>query len=298
MKILLWLGLALVVIAITPFIVLFVNLVFLKQVTEVKSQWGADYEEVEQGITINELANDSGEVMDAEGILDKSILQSDLPVSIEMSLTADGKLKKSDGLFADEAEKSVLQLLMPQKNEQLIFMDNSVYIREGDGLGEKRWQFDEFKDFRFVSYIDENTLLIIASMMDSQYVETQLWQINLQDLSKILLSSDPYYSFNRPPKVLRLVDSGAVLAIYYSGDYSFAYGGPASRPQKSTARIYSSKYPTGYDLVSINYKGGTVFDARLDQGKLVLSADPSRPYMVDDRERPARFWQVSGFEQR
>lgn len=28
---------------------------------------------------------------------------------------------------------------------------------------------------------------------------------------------------------------------------------------------------------------------------LLLIADPSRPYMVDDRERSARFWEVTGF---
>jgi len=47
--------------------------------------------------------------------------------------------------------------------------------------------------------------------------------------------------------------------------------------------------------VTINYKGGTVINARMNANALILTADPSRPYMLDDRERPARFWQLSDF---
>ena len=285
----------LLLIAAIPIIILIVNLVFINQITEFKSQRGLDYELLGKHIKMTELPNHSNTVIDAEGFIDKAILASELPVSTEMSITAQGVLKIRDNFFVEESDKFALQLNMQHSARQFIFTDNILYLKSGDGLGAKLWQFDEFKSFHFVNYIDEDTLLVAATMADSQYAELQLWQVDLGDYSTNMVTVDPYHIFIRPPKVLLSDNLNTVLAIYYSGNYSFGYGGPASRPQKSTVRIYSAQYPKGHDLVTIYYKGGTVIDAKFNASNIILTADPSRPYMVDDRVRPARFWQISGF---
>ncbi|MCP4325319.1 MAG: hypothetical protein GY787_26430 [Alteromonadales bacterium] len=293
MSILLWIVALLVVLACIPLVVLFVNLVFISNVTEFKSRRGDDFEVTNEFVTIEELDNHSKQVIDGESAVNFDINNSDLPVGIEMALTESGELKKSEHIYHQENEKSVLQLTLTKSQQQLLFVGNKVYLQSGDELGCLLHQFDEFSHFSFVNYIDENTILLVASLSEFEYVENRLWQVNLKEFSKTLLSKNPYFTFCRPPKTISLADNSSVIVIYYSGNYAFGHGGHSSRAKQSIVRLYSKKHPQGGDLITINYKGGTVIDARIEDESIVLTADPSRPYTVDDRERPARFWKVS-----
>lgn len=293
MKILLWVVVAFVIAVLIPIVIALVNLMFINRITEFKLQRGADFKVLDELIEVIELENNEGKIIDAEGVLDPKILLSGLPVGVEVVLNQEGVINNQKALFADEIEKPALQLNMKNSKRELIFIENKVHLKSGNKLGELVWHFKEFHRFQFVNYIDENTIILAASSAASQYAEIQLWQVNLDDFSKTIISTEPYYPSTRPPKVF--VADNNVIAVYYEGTYSFAHGGPSSRPKKSIVRMYSKQSPKGKNLVSIYYKGGTVIDAQIENNTLLLTADPSRPYMVDDRERPARFWEVTGF---
>ncbi|PKF62716.1 hypothetical protein CW745_04655 [Psychromonas sp. psych-6C06] len=295
MSVLLWVVAVLVFVACIPIAVLFSNLVFISEITEFKSQRGADFEVNSEFISIKELENHSKQVIDAEKAVNFDVNNSDLPVGIEMVLTGSGEIKENEPFNRHEDDKPALQLTLEKSLRQLLFVGNKVYQQDGDELGPLLHQFNEFSHFSFVNYIDENTILIVASLAEFQHVENRLWQVNLSDFSKMLLSSDPYFTFSRPPKTITPAGSASVIVIYYSGNYAFGHGGHSSRPKQSTIRLYSPKYLQGNELVMINYKGGTVIDARFEGESIVLTADPSRPFTVDDRERPARFWSVGGY---
>lgn len=218
--------------------------------------------------------------------------QSDLPCSCEMLLSEQGVLTEGIAIFDSEVDRSVISLLLKQSKQKLLFDNSSVHSIENGELGKLLHKFSNpvMESIRYVNYINEKTILMIANPDTQPHVQTRLWQVDLECFEKVLLTDNAYYEFARPPLILTPCGFDGVVVAYYSEVERFGFINHDSTPKFSVLRIYSDKYLEGGDLVEFNHDAGTIVDVTFDTGALIVITDPNRPGKYD---QPLRYWQVS-----
>jgi len=277
------------ILASIPILTFIVNFVFIDKVTERKVNASNEILKQSEEVHIEELLNKQGQVISFKST---AFYRQDEP---ELMLTPTGELTEDPHSFDNDGSHNVLSLTVTGSKTQLIFQHSTIYEQLGNRLGKTIHTFNNpiMQSIRYVNSVNDGIILMAADPDTNNSVDTKLWQVNLDTFEKTLLSEQPYFTFEFPPKVLTPEGYNGVIVIYYSGVVSYGYGGDVSRPEVSTIRIYSDIYPQGYDLVSFHYKAGTIFDVKLAGDKLLFIGDPSRPSSIENHERPARFWQVS-----
>lgn len=150
------------------------------------------------------------------------------------------------------------------------------------------WPEHIFSAVTFAAYINSNTFVMAASV-DQEYT-TSLYQVDINTFTLQKIADDLYFIHSRPPLIFTFADQ--VFMVYYTGHYSYGFGGDASRPQQSIVRVYNAHYPQGQDLMALSFASGTVLDLTFTHNQLTLHTDPSRPLVEDQDRRPRRVWQV------
>ena len=288
MKILIWIAAVVVLLVLIPFVVAFVNLAFISQITQVKLKRSPEYILLDKRISVIEVHSDippsSKEIPDT----------GDVEAGREMLLHEDGLIEEGSRVFDDDRRKQVIVAFNEFRQESHVFLKNDVFQYTGERLGDKVGSF-ESPGFTFVDYVlpvNEYYFIAHGAMKDSSYPEQRsLWQVKYNGLSKLRLSDDPYYAFGRPPKIFVFADERVV--VYYTGSYDFAYGGDASRPQFSVLRVYNPDHPDGYDMIKIGFKAGVVLDVRKQGDSYLLITDPSFPAMARKPRVAPRKWIIN-----
>ncbi|MDO6761492.1 hypothetical protein Q4566_14870 [Tamlana sp. 2_MG-2023] len=289
MKIVWWIIGILVLLVVFPFVILLIKMIFIDKLSIAKVRLSNDILDHNPNIQIEELSN-----TDAQIITEFMPSDGDLPVAKEFLMTPEGELRDELHVFDDE-NRTVLVFKLKDTDTTLVFLDNTIHLQQDHKLGELIHTFKNpvMKSIWFVNYVNTDTILMIANPDTQKHVDTKLYQVNLKTFEKTLLSKNPYYCSNRPPKLLKPEGLDGSIAIYYSGTVSFGFGGHSSRPEISTVRIYNKQYLQGHDIASFTYKAGTITHAKIEGDKLILTGDPSRPITCDNYEKPARFWQIT-----
>jgi len=294
MKTVIWLIIvAVIILGSIPIITFIVNFVFIDKVAERKVNASKEIVSQSAKVHIEELPNKKGQVI---SLKNNTFYQQD---EAELMLTPAGVLTDDPQSFDNDGSHNVLPLTLANSNTnsytKFIFQGSTVYEQAGNRIGRTIHTFNKptMQSIRYVSNINNGIILMAADPDTHSYVDTKLWQVDIQSFEKTLLSEKPYYTFELAPKVLSPEGYNGVIVIYYSGGISYGYGGDVSRPELSTVRLYSDTYPQGHDLVSFHYKAGTIIDVSVAGDKLIFTGDPSRPTSIDNHERPARFWQVT-----
>lgn len=268
---------------------LFSSLLFWSQITQLKIQFSPEFIPLIEGVTVTEIDND--EAPSSKEVPDTGDLQG----GQEMLLYEDGSIKEGRRVFDDEPGTEVIVSFNKARQASYVFKNNNVFDYAEGGKGNKIGSFSSpgFAHIDFVLPVNDRFMIVHGAMEDSPYPsERVLWQVEYDGLNKIQLSSNPYYSFVRPPKIFVSEDTGEQMLVYYTGSYDFAFGGDSSRPQYSILRLYNSLYPEGRDIIKFGFKAGTIIDAsKLDNGYL-LTADPSLPAMAGKPRVSPGKWKI------
>lgn len=288
-----WLGISAVVGAIV-FFSIFYKMIFVSDITERKVRKEKDFTILLDGVTIEEIAHDQPPLepdWNADG--------GDVPGAREILLTPDNRLEDGRRVMDGDPRREVLQLDGYGDRPARIFIDQDIYVRSDDRLGEKIADFQggPFDRPRYVGGINGDWFLLVADLKDrpqeSGDTGTRLWQVDHASLAMQVIDKQPYYTFERPPKTFTPDGfSGVILAIYH-GDVSYGYGGDSSRPASTVLRAYTPQYPMGVNLVRFAFKAGTVVEVDWQENALLVTGDPSRPRAANKPRLPPRIWKLS-----
>jgi len=291
MKTTLWIvGIGILLIAVIPILVIFTNLIFISQITQIKVQFSSECTPLIEGLLVSEIPHDDPPA-------DRETPDTgDVEAGQEMLLYEDGSIKEGRRVFDDDPGKEVIVAVNAVNRDAYVITGNEVFPYADGHKGRKIGTFPApgFSHVDFVLPVNEKYMIVDGAMEDSPYPsERTLWQVEYDGLNKKPLTKEPYFTFDRPPKVFIFRDAGEQLLVYYTGSYSYAYGGDSSRPQYSVLRVYSAQYPEGRDIVKVGFKAGTVLDvSKVDDG-YVLTTDPSLPAMAEKPRVPPRKWKIS-----
>ena len=289
MNIFLWVVGICVSLVVILFSFVFFNMIFISQITQFKISFTDEYTPLIDGLIVTEIEHDE------PALLREKPDTGDLEGAQEMLLYEDDSIKEGRRVFDDDPGAEVLVAENKYRHEKYVFISNEVFQYTEGRKGEKIGSFTspEFSYIDFVLPVNDRYVLINGSMKDSPYPsERELWQVEYNDLNKTQLSTTPYYSFVRPPKVFIFEDANEQIVVYYTESYSFAFGGDSSRPKYSVVRIYNSEFPQGRDVIKFGFKAGTVLDViKIDDGYQLI-ADPSLPAMAEKSRVSPRKWKV------
>ena len=218
----------------------------------------------------------------------------DVPAVEQMLLTAEGKLEQDQRYFDDDPRRPVQALAAIQNVESKVLIDRKIYARNGDELGPELADLSDgpFTGFRYVGSLNQDWFLVEGHPTGKTYGDTSLWQVSHNDYQATLLQENVYYTFQRPPKVFAPAGFPGVLVAIYVGDVSYGFGGYSSEPRYSILRAYTGSFPAGIDLVQLSLKAGVIVAVDWRDGRLKVTADPSRP-TGDGGQRPPRIWSIS-----
>ena len=213
----------------------------------------------------------------------------------ELLLKEDGEIEGGKRVFDSDKRKSILVLDNDALNYKMVFLRGQVFELLGQEMKTMIHEFKDpsYADFRYVSIIDDNQILMIANLNESKGVDTRLIQVEKETFKTYEIASDPYYSFSRAPLIISLGESLGTAVIYYTGDIHFAFGGDSSRPHWSTVRIYNSENPQGKDFVKFSLAAGTIVNIEPNKEGLLITTDPSLPSMANLPKVSPRTWQLS-----
>ncbi|MES2823547.1 MAG: hypothetical protein V4732_08095 [Pseudomonadota bacterium] len=287
-----WLLLAIPIGLIVSFVVwIILNMIFVAQITDIKVFFSKEITILIPGIAVKELEH-GNKPLPATGYNQTD--SGAMPSAKTMLLTPDGQLVEGQRVYDDDPNVEVDYLEANGVNLPKIFLKNDIYAVDGDRLGRKLGEFSNpaFKVFRYAGALNEKYFLVVADAETATYVDDVLWQVRHEDFEKTIIESDPYYTFERVPKVFKPGGFDGTLLVIYSGDLSYGFGGDSSRPKFSILRAYTGKHPDGIDLVRLGFKAGTIVDIEWRDGSLILVCDPSRPSSTNKQRLPSRQWQV------
>lgn len=292
MKILFWIGIvfaATAVICVVFFVIAFFNMAFVAQITEWKVLREKDYVVLLDGVTVEEVEHnlpsrehewkpDAGDIAAARRVL----------------LAPDNALEEGQGVFDKEPNREVLQLDATGELPTKIFIDQTLYTRDGDNLGGELAEFKDapFERPRYIGGINSEWFLLAAALKEFQHVETRLWQVNHSTLQMEMIEENPYYTFERPPRTFSPEGFPGVIVAIYQGNVSYGFGGHSSRPAHTVLRAYTPRFPGGVNLARFAFRAGTVVDVEWREGALLVTGDPSRPAAAEKVRLPPRIWKV------
>lgn len=278
-----------VLISIGYFIIVIFSMLFVGQITDLNKSFSSEYEKLVEKIDVIEISNNEKALP-----YEYKPGTGDLPGSKEMVLLSGGKIEDTRRVFDNDPGKEVDVLIRTKELQSLVFKGNDVYQFDAFKLGKKIGSYfnPELKFVRHILPVNKSFVLVNGDRVGATYADPYLWQVNTITFDKIILAKDPYYSFERPPKVFMPHNFDGVVIVYYTGEYSYGFGGDSSRPKFSVVRVYTDEYPKGKDLVKFDFKAGTIVDVKWEDSSLILSGDPSKPGGEDKNRKPARVWKI------
>lgn len=287
LKILLWIiGIPLALMAAYIGYVFF-NMVFIAKITDIKKSFDSEYEAKLDGIEIVEIS-DNESVMETEF----NPGTGDIDGSKVMVFTTEGILEDRRRWFDDDPGREVEVVVRDQELKSLVFKENGIYEIGSKNLAKKIGSYSNPELSLVRQPVNKNIMLVNGDRVEAQYADPWLWQLDLNTFEKFLLTKDPYYSHSRPPKIFINKNTGEKIVIYYTGDYSFGFGGHSSRPKNSVVRIYNKQFPEGNDLASFAFKAGTIVNVDWYDNDIILTGDPSKPTGSKKDRMPARKWKL------
>lgn len=274
----------------TYVVYVFFNMIFISQITSIKKNFDVAFEVKLEGIKIEETS-------DNENVIEYELKPEagDIEGSKVIVLTSEGLVEDSRRFFDADPGREVEIVVRENNLKSLVFNKNDVYEV---GEGKLKNKIGSYSDpklsfVRHVMPINENIMLVSGDRADARYADPWLWQVDLRTFKKIVLTKDPYYSHDRPPKAFVNKHISEKIVIYYTGDYSFGFGGYSSRPKKSVVRIYNRQFPEGKDIASFAFKAGTIVNVEWNEKNIVLTGDPSKPGGSIKNRVPARKWEIT-----
>jgi hypothetical protein len=216
----------------------------------------------------------------------------DVPAAREILLTPAGELQEGRRVFDKDPNRTVRLLESTEGWPDKVFDGNDIFARSDGHLGERLHSFAEpsLQILRYVGGINDDWFLLAGDPEGSPYTNTKLWQVSRADYSRSLLAEDPYFTFDRPPRLFRPEGFAGTVLVYYTGSVDFGFGGDSSRPKHSVIRLFTEDYPSGHDVARFAFRAGTIVDIKYENGALILYGDPSRP--GSEKRLPPRLWRL------
>jgi len=216
----------------------------------------------------------------------------DVPAAREILLTPAGELQEGRRVFDKDPNRTVRLLESTEGKPDKVFDGNDIFARKDGHLSERLHSFAEpsLQLLRYVGGINGDWFLLAGDPEGSPYANNKLWQVSHADYSRSLLTEDPYFTFDRPPRLFRPEGFAGTVLVYYTGSVDFGFGGDSSRPKHSVIRLFSEDYPSGHDIARFAFPAGTIVDIKYDNGALILYGDPSRP--GSEKRLPPRLWRL------
>ncbi len=288
---------------------IFWNMIFIAQITDKEVEKQEPFKIKKTGVQIEQIKIDIDDFPKPVNFESKPEIASKA-----MMINEDGEVYPGYPMSDDELSSAVTVIVSPYKESAGFVIENKgIYIlnkvsetktftnSKGDEVeivGTKGEQFFDFsKDEKFnrttEGYLfDQRLLFVLCYKHDQQGIS--LLQINLvskevQELSNKIRYGYQYYESFR---FFELGKNDTHILSYYTGNYSYAFGGDSSRPKKSHIRIYSDEFPNGEDLASFEYVSGMIVGAKYNGEDLLLKGDPSRPRQVKKRHRDPKYWRI------
>lgn len=273
---------------------IFSQMIFIAEITERKVKKSEAYHLLTEGVQVFELEHQmpplEWEYRPGSGAM---------PAAAEALLSPENTISEGERFFDDDPNVSALWLKSAGDLPDKIFLKNDVYgitVDDETGstqLGEKLASFENppLGVLRHIGALNHQYFLLIGDHRESPYADAKLWLINHTTYDQTLLTEDPYFSFSRPPKVFKPDGLDGEVLVYYVGSVNYGFGGDSSRPEYSVVRLFSNTHPQGIDLVKFAFKAGTIVDIEFKDGALILTGDPSRP-QINENRLPPRLWKV------
>jgi len=268
----------------------FFNMVFIENITDNKLRFSPEEVPLISEITISEISNNEKTLP-----YEYKPGTGDQPGSQTMVLLEDGTIEARQRTFDSDPGKEVDVLISEIDLTTLVFHKNDIFEFNNYHLGRKVGEFSDpkLKFVRHVMPVNDRYVLVNGDREEAQYAEPYLWQVDRNSLEKTLLTKEPYYSFERPPKIFVADGFNGVVIVYYTGEYSYGFGGDSSRPEYSVIRVYNESFPDGMDVAKFDFKAGTIITVEWENNGLKLTGDPSKPGGEEKNRKPARVWQIS-----
>lgn len=216
----------------------------------------------------------------------------DVPAARDILLTPEKDLEEGQRVFDSDPSRTVLLLESSNDQPDKVFDGNNVFANDNQHLGNQLHSFDEppLQTLRYVGGINSEWFLLAGDAEANPYANSKLWQVSHATYARKLLTEDPYFPFNRPPRVFLPEGFMGVVLVYYTGSVDFGFGGDSSRPKYSVIRLYTEDYPSGHDVARFSFRAGTIIDVKYVDDFLILYGDPSRP--SSKKRLPPRLWRI------
>ena len=285
----LWIVGLLVAVVVAFFAYVIGSMMFIAQITQLKIWLSPEYEHLIEGVSIQELNSD-------EAALEREVPNTGhVEGSQDVLVFDDGTVKEGRRAFDGDPGKSAVSVYNPMRRQSHLFVGNEVFeyadAKQGARLG--GFSSPGFDMVDFVLPVNAQLMIMNGAMDDSPYPsERRLWQVSYDNLEKVLISDDPYYTHARTPKVFVFDQPEEQILVYYEGSFDFAFGGDSSRPKYSVLRLYNAQYPEGVDLIEIGFKAGTVIEVERVDGSYIVTTDPSLPRMTEKSRASLRKWKI------
>ncbi|MBT4760736.1 MAG: hypothetical protein HOO06_03470 [Bdellovibrionaceae bacterium] len=266
------------------------NMVFISDISKRKLKSSVDYVKLFDGITVNEITPENAKPTSHE------VSTGHIPAGKDYILDKNGDLREGRKVFDNNDETEVYVLEALRDHTALMIKRNEVFKVSDSKKSKKIGEYSnpKLKVIRHATNLNNKFFLVVGDPESSKYVDSRLWQVERETLSKKELTDDVYYSFSRPPKIFSFPNEKSLVLVYYVGSIDFAFGGDSSRPEFSVIRIYDEKYSEGIDVVKFGFKAGTIVDINLKNNTFTAMGDPSLPSMVSEKRDPERRWQIRG----
>ena len=216
----------------------------------------------------------------------------DVPAAREVLLTPTGELQEGRRVFDKDPNRIVRLLDSTEGQLDKVFDGNDIFAKKDERVGGRIHSFAEpsLQILRYVGGVNGDWFLVAGDPEGSPYTNTKLWQVSHADYSRSLLTEDPYFTFDRPPRLFRPEGFAGEVLVYYTGSVDFGFGGDSSRPKHSVIRLFTEDYPSGHDVARFAFRAGTIVDIKYENGALILYGDPSRPGA--EKRLPPRLWKL------
>lgn len=279
-----------IIVVVYIFATILINVMFVRESTEVKIKLSKEYEVLFDGVLIKEVTK--GQVF----FSDATSLKGTLPSSEEKVLLDDGSISSKARFYDDDPGETVSIVPAVGEVPSLLFHRNDVFeVRKNKNHG----KVGEFKNpgIKFVncvSHINKKYLLVVGVPDTNKFMKSSIYQVHRESFEKIEVGQKAYFYFDRAPVVFQPEGFGGQVAVFYSDYYSFSFGGggDSSRPKFSIVRIYNDSFPEGKSIVSFGFKAGIIVDIKWRDGSLIAIGDPSRPFNEKEEYLPVREWEI------
>ena len=267
---------------------IFIRMINIGEITDLKrSLIKQEYVILRDGITVADISVDESPLS-----WEAYMAKGDSQPALEALLEEDGTFTPGKAYFSEQLDRRYELLISPNNHYSFAIKGPNFYKLSNNKLGAKLPDISnpQVADARFTMPIDDTMFLMVSDRVETEYADTWLWQVNADTFEKELLSDDPYYEFERSPLVFMPEGLDGKVVIYFTGDYSWGYGGQ-SRPKNSVIRLYNNDNPSGVDLVKFDFASGTILDLKFENNALLLMGDPRTPRSGNPRLPPLR-WRV------